>query len=347
MEKLGVDILTCSFKRRWLIFVEACLLISSRAISQANISRMNSLLIQFCKTFESIYGSSACTPNLHLHCHLHECLVDFGPASAFWLFACERLNGILGSFPTNHHSIEVQLMRKFTVSQQALASLSGTEGNEIAGLLHPFYFHKGSLKHEELNELPPLERLSINNVADIQCALIHPVKEGCLNSDEYEAIDKTLKFFFDGMHVRALRLHKYASAVHLNGELYGSLDSLHSSSALVYARTTSTICDAIPGFVLQYLSVNVLLKDGNGATQQETICFAHIIIWLNEHEHKNWFGASIQVWRKFSQDVGVRAFIPATDILCRCAHVNDTIKFSSVVEENVTVVVPLNHFSGL
>ena len=160
----------------WLILVESCLLISSRTISQVNVSHLIFLLIQFCKTFENIYRSSACTPNLHLHCHLHEC---FGPANAFWLFACERLNGILGSLPTNHHSIEAQLMRQFMISQQALASLSGTDhgGSEIDGLLHPFYFHKGSLKHEELKELSPLERLSIDNVAVMQCALLHPIKE--------------------------------------------------------------------------------------------------------------------------------------------------------------------------
>ena len=126
---------------------------------------LQSLLINFCRTFKRVYGSSYCTPNLHLHCHLHECINDFWPANAFWLFACERLNGILGSVSTNHRSIENQLMRKFTISQQAIESLSDTDGTEIVELLQPFYFRKGSLKDEDLFELPPLERLFCDNVS--------------------------------------------------------------------------------------------------------------------------------------------------------------------------------------
>lgn len=124
-------------------------------------------------------------------------------------------------------------MRKFSISQQAIIDM---EGAEIKGLLESFYFNKTSLKHEGLFELPLLESLS---------------------SDEREAVDKALHFFFNDKHERTL----HSSAIHLNGELYGSLDSLHSSSALVYARPTSTVCDALPGFVLCYLTLNLLLKD--------------------------------------------------------------------------------------
>ena len=138
-------------------------------------------------------------------------------------------------------------------------------------------------------------------------------------------------------------LHKCSSAIHFNGELYGPLDSLHSSSALVYARPTSSVCDAVPGFVLRFLSINVLLQ---GATKHEKLFIAHII-WLNIHEHKDWLGAHVEVWRKFSQLVCVSAFIPVNDILCRCAHVDHVIRFSDTLEEEVTVVVPLNNFNGL
>ena len=88
------------------------------------------------------------------------------------------------------------------------------------------------------------------------------------NSDDHEAIDRTLKFFFNGTHVRTLLLHKYASAIHLNGELYGSLDSLHSSSALVCAHPPSSVRKAIPGFTIRYLFCTVLLKVGDSAAKQ-------------------------------------------------------------------------------
>ena len=41
----------------------------------------------------------------------------------FWLFAFERLNGIVGEVSTNNCSIEMQLMRKFLSNQQILLML--------------------------------------------------------------------------------------------------------------------------------------------------------------------------------------------------------------------------------
>ena len=51
---------------------------------------------------------------MHLHCHLADCVRDFGPVYSFWLFSFERYNGHLGSLPNNGRSIEVQMMRRFT-----------------------------------------------------------------------------------------------------------------------------------------------------------------------------------------------------------------------------------------
>ena len=56
-------------------------------------------------------------------------------ASSFWLFACERLNGLLGSVPTNHQAIKVQLMRKFTSSQQLLNT---SDDSTLYDLFGPF-----------------------------------------------------------------------------------------------------------------------------------------------------------------------------------------------------------------
>lgn len=65
--------------------------------------------------------------NMHLHLHLLHSFQDFGPANAFWLYAFERYNGILGSFHTNNVRIECQIMQRFLESQSA--------GNEACGLM--------------------------------------------------------------------------------------------------------------------------------------------------------------------------------------------------------------------
>ena len=51
---------------------------------------------------------------MHLHLHLKDCILDFGPIYAFWLFSFERYNGILGDIPTNNRNVELQLMNRFT-----------------------------------------------------------------------------------------------------------------------------------------------------------------------------------------------------------------------------------------
>ena len=69
--------------------------------------------MEFCKKFERLYGKDLVTPNMHLHGHLKECLLDYGPFHSYWCFSLERFNGVLGSFHTNNRSVEIQLMRKF------------------------------------------------------------------------------------------------------------------------------------------------------------------------------------------------------------------------------------------
>ena len=67
-------------------------------------------------------GTSVITPNMHLHCHLRECLLDYGPVYSFWLFSFERFNGILEHFPSNNRSVEIHLMQRF-LTEFRLASV--------------------------------------------------------------------------------------------------------------------------------------------------------------------------------------------------------------------------------
>ena len=87
-------------------------------ISKNNITTADLLLLNFCKKHELLYGKKTCTPNLHLHLHLKDCLLDYGPSHTFWYFAFERVNSILGSFHTNKKAAETQIMRKFVNAQK-------------------------------------------------------------------------------------------------------------------------------------------------------------------------------------------------------------------------------------
>jgi len=92
--------------RCWMLYANACRILCSRIITTSNIQTPHGFLTLFCKKVEEIYGKSACTINLHLHLHLKQCLLDYGPVHGMWCFAFERFNGVLGAYHTNNKNIE-------------------------------------------------------------------------------------------------------------------------------------------------------------------------------------------------------------------------------------------------
>ena len=69
--------------------------------------------MQFCTMFEELYGEEKCTPNMHLHGHLKDCIPNYGPVASFWAFAFERYNGVLEKFVNNWMTPEQQMINKF------------------------------------------------------------------------------------------------------------------------------------------------------------------------------------------------------------------------------------------
>ena len=107
------NILPAEHLECWRHFVLACRIICQQSLSLTDIDRADIHLNRFCTKVEQMYGKFVVTPNMHLHGHLKEILLDYGPAHKFWLFSFERYNGILGKKPINNHAIESQLMNRF------------------------------------------------------------------------------------------------------------------------------------------------------------------------------------------------------------------------------------------
>ena len=96
----------------WSVYVNACHLLCQRSITTKDVETSHNLLKIFCSAFAKNMGPLSCTPNMHMHMHLKDCIKDFGPVYSFWCFAFERFNGILGKYQTNNHAISIQVMRK-------------------------------------------------------------------------------------------------------------------------------------------------------------------------------------------------------------------------------------------
>ena len=94
----------------WKHFVIASRILCQQRLSKTNINLADALLLQFCRRMERLYKESSITPNMHMACHLKECIEDFGPLQSFWLFPFERYNGLIENMPSNKKVIEVQFV---------------------------------------------------------------------------------------------------------------------------------------------------------------------------------------------------------------------------------------------
>ena len=57
----------------WRFFVLACKTLGKRVLTGNDIEIGDKYLMQFCKTFETLYGKDLVTLNMHLHGHMKEC----------------------------------------------------------------------------------------------------------------------------------------------------------------------------------------------------------------------------------------------------------------------------------
>ena len=50
------------------------------------LKEADEFMIEFCNHFVDVYGRSTCIMNMHLHGHMQQCVVDYGPVYLFWCF---------------------------------------------------------------------------------------------------------------------------------------------------------------------------------------------------------------------------------------------------------------------
>ena len=79
----------------WMFFVKACRLLCRRALRKSSVLEADAYLVKFCEEATEYFGKPICTPNMHLHLHIKECALDFGPIYGYWCFPFKRYNGTL------------------------------------------------------------------------------------------------------------------------------------------------------------------------------------------------------------------------------------------------------------
>lgn len=183
----------------WRHFVLACKLLGKKVLTYGDIELGDRHLMEFCRTFEELYGKDLVTPNMHLHGHLKECLLDYGPFHSFWCFSFERFNGILGSFHTNNRSIEIQLMRKFLMQ----AKVKDFKYPELYQESFTEFFENGQgsgsvkITQEPLEQYLSLQEHREASIKDLSScdwtansciSPVSPAKDESLDSDDLNAL---------------------------------------------------------------------------------------------------------------------------------------------------------------
>lgn len=341
----------------WLNFVEACRYFCKPIISRRDVAAGHQKMMEFCRSFERLYGSERVTPNMHLHTHLVECFLDYGPPYSFWLFSFERLNGILGSFHSNKRSVEVQVMRKI-LEMQNVVNIP-TPKIDPAGKMKPLMdLFAGPNKTHVDNAGETARPNEVFQIVTLgQCPVLRdhtkytdscinplgPRKHGCLTTVERNHLVAALSAYLGPVDAsRITGLYNRYSAVEVAGERYGSLENRFSHTSNILASwcgdngdIDATGLHIRPGCVLYYLQMHVTL--GSDSHGLKPVCLAKVQ-WYQRHLSRDFFKSQhATVWVKNLFELeGPASFIPVQRIHGRCLS-----GFVKIDREPVRVIVPI------
>lgn len=353
---LSKDHLQC-----WLLYVRACSILCRRFLRISDVITADSFLLQFCRKCEHLYGSDACTPNFHLHLHIKESFLQFGPPHAFWCFAFERFNGVLGSYHTNNRAIEVQLMRKFC-KEQTVRELQLPP--DVLAILHKDSDH--SIVYDA-DPAATFQMYSISFARDIVnntqfyyteetklIRLLPPFKKKILSSIMLENLKALYsKLYPSTVFPQISPFYDHYGRVKLGDDIIGS-----SSPGRTYNNAASSVIMAYWPKSGDFSSIDYSrMKVGiiryfvkhetttiTTSTQRVTHIFAYVD-WKMNHPNIDWFGISATVCLNMFENDSCSSFIPIQRIACRCAHITTEVKFEQCTE-TVFIACPIPiHYS--
>ena len=279
----------------------------------------------------------ATTPNMHIHGHLKDVVMDYGPIQEFWCFSFERYNGILGNQPSNNRSIEPQLLHRF---------LADCFANS---------FQFPSEYKEDFEPLLASDRF-VGSVLDTlieEGRITLPTKSsrGVFDSHELSFLKELYEIINPGACDMVLNsIYTKYSSLTIKGRTYGSSGKrTHHPYVVLASWDKSSLFGAPPTRLPDHgnpsanerpVNIHYYLKatfcDANNITCSQSLILSRVS-WFFPHPERNAMGKPAQLWcNNFYEPVGVSSFLPLDHLLCRCAHANKLHK-----EELLLVIVPL------
>ena len=297
----------------------------------SDIEEGDSLLLGFCELFEHLYGKENYTINLHLHGHIKECMLDYGPVYSFWLFAFERLNGVLGSYHTNSRDISLQLMRRFISTTEYGSHNWPTEfKDQFSSLLKCHQYSKGSLHTTSVEQA-----LQVHQLEDI--VPLPPVREAAWNVHEKSYLHNHIYTLIQHIDFYILTLYCKATALTIGGFTIGSTTSRFVTRAHIMANHPRYPNKLFLGRIEHFARVDFADNKRPKGSKMRSVWTAYVSFY-DEHEYKTWFGGPTQVWTRTIFDV---CYVYLSSIKCQVAYCETEVNFGSTIGKQTVFVVSL------
>lgn len=349
------DILPSRHYEMWCTFSKSCSLLCRPFIHHTELKKADELMIQFCNSFENIFGKSCVSPNMHLHGHLRKCIEDVGPVFSFWCYSFERYNGLLESFKKSWHAPEIQIMEKFSLMQ----TLNATD---TSGLPVQFAPCLDTIKQNYVMSDDGHNIFDSQTFFQYEKNLFSPPNAICALKLPFHKIVPSLreKFFTEGTktHLYNMYIKLYSAEqvthvpmqyeefnqVEIFKKLYTSSKSRsHKSTTIMAIWPSLTVRildrsyrseDVRVGIIEYFILHNPIIQ---GQKDQPHI-FAKVK-WFDDHVRKNWFKNSIVVSCTLFSNETEASFLPVSRIMSRCARSEETLQLDYGTDK-VNVCIP-------
>ncbi len=164
------------FRETVLLFIDLCNAISSDVVSLDKINIIKNLTYDFCISLNELFKGRCIFTNQHMHIHLHEQYLDFGPSHVWQLFALERMNGTLGQLPNNNGITREVTIMNAVCTRMSISTKSSNMGgfidinDEECKLMEQMTLKKkdevlSSIKYVDLKLYGPLISLWMGNIS--------------------------------------------------------------------------------------------------------------------------------------------------------------------------------------